>query len=115
MIKKESQLNFLNFPLQPIRWWFNVKMSELEHDDNMFMSLTGITEAEQGFFTIKEIEKENFFRNFFSAGEIFIHLDLDLHLIKRSVINWWNILGEIGGLYGVIFGAFFVLNSIGNH
>ena len=53
-VVKESVLDFYELPTRPIERVFEVKQTILERDDNLFISLSGITEEEDLFFAIAE-------------------------------------------------------------
>lgn len=53
-IVKESEMNFYEIPTRPVVRIFQVERMILERDDNLFISLSGITEEEDTFFTIEE-------------------------------------------------------------
>ena len=77
------------------------------------MSLSGITEKVYKMFTIGVDKQESFKPDSYShIGDIVIHLNDDLYMISRSVFTFWDVLGEIGGLYGILFGLFSSLASI---
>ena len=42
-------------------------------------------------------------------------MNKDLNLVKRSVFTFWHALGEIGGLFGVVYGSFFILIQFANY
>ena len=92
--------------------FFEIERSEVEYDDNLAISLVGFTEQVQEFFSVSESGRESVTRGFFLGGEFIVHHSMDLKRISRSVFNFWNVLGEIGGLYGVLHGAFAVVVSI---
>ena len=53
-VVKESVLNFYEFPTRPVERIFEVEQTILERDDNLFISLSGITGKEDLFFEIAE-------------------------------------------------------------
>ena len=55
-IVKESVLKWYEFPTRPVSRVLEVQQTILERDDNLFISLSGITGEEDTFFTIAEKE-----------------------------------------------------------
>ena len=53
-IVKESEMNFYEIPTRPVVRIFQVQRMIVERDDNLFISLSGITGKEDTFFTIEE-------------------------------------------------------------
>ena len=47
-------MNFYEIPTRPVERIFQVQRMILERDDNLFISLSGITGEEDTFFTIEE-------------------------------------------------------------
>ena len=47
-------MSFYYFPTTRIQRTFFVERGTLTHDDSLLMAITGITEDEDDFFTIKE-------------------------------------------------------------
>ena len=81
----------------------------------MLFSLAGITETNRRIFSLEQTEFEPAINGFYLGSEIIFHLNKDLHLVKRSVFTFWNALGEIGGLFGVIYGSFAILIQFANY
>ena len=50
--------------------------------------------------------------SYYTAASIIIHMDLDLVYVGRSVFTFWEALGEIGGLYSLLYGFFLFLSQI---
>ena len=95
-----------------MKLWYQVKLSQLEDDINYLMSLVGLTEQVYDFFSVEEISKETGAHNFFSIASFNIQLDRNEDKISRSSMTFWNVLGEIGGLYGLLFGLFSFIDSM---
>ena len=53
-IVPESIMSFYYFPTTRIQRTFFVERGTLTHDDSLLMAITGITEDEDDFFTIRE-------------------------------------------------------------
>ena len=51
---------------------------------------------------------------FFTLAQFSFTNSLNKYHVSRSVFNFWNVLGEIGGLYGVLYGSFAAILSIIN-
>ena len=77
----------------------------------MLMSVVGLTETVHNIYSLV-LSQELFSGSYFIASDISFQLDHNLVKVSRSVFNFWQILGEIGGLYSVLYGVFALTNSI---
>ena len=75
----------------------------------------GLTTDYIDFFSVAIGHTEYAVYKYFVAAEIVLHQSRDLQIIQRTVFNFWNALSEIGGLYGVLYGICYYLNSVAVH
>ena len=68
-IINESMIEWLNLPLMPTRWYFDVEHSEVGYDDNYFFSLSGVTETVQEIKQLNLSKTESNNDGFFTQGE----------------------------------------------
>ena len=93
---------------------YQVKINEVNTNDNIFVGSQGPT-TKYSFYSIDwqfntlgnfKIEGENYIR-------LFITLNQQVDQYNRSVYSFWDMLGFIGGIYGVIYSIGYLLfNSI---
>ena len=57
-IVKESTLTWSEIPTRPVKRNIRIEESILERDDNQFMSINGVTDDEDTFFTLKKWSDE---------------------------------------------------------
>ena len=78
-------------------------ITELNREDNLLMSLSGITDKSETFLDV--VHDSIVFRpyeyNVRLSYEIFI--DLNLRTIDRQVYNAFVLFGDIGGFSGLLF------------
>ena len=78
-------------------------ITELNREDNLLMSLSGITDKSETFLDV--VHDSLVFRpydyNVRLSYEIFI--DLNLRTIDRQVYNAFVLFGDIGGFSGLLF------------
>ena len=114
-VVSESVLNWLSFPNNPTRWFFDIKQTELIYDDSYVFSLTGITDTIREIFSVQISEKEAVnARNYFMMAQIVVQMDLDWHKIERTVFNFQNVLSDIGGLARALQFSFAVVVTLAN-
>ena len=46
----ESTMNWYEIPARPLRHVFEIQKTELEREDNLVISLSGVTEENESFF-----------------------------------------------------------------
>ena len=49
-IVRESLMNWYEIPARPLRHVFEITQTDVERDDNLLISLSGITENNESFF-----------------------------------------------------------------
>ena len=84
------------------------------NDDNLFMAISGLTETEKTLFSIKDTRTVNNNLSFFHRYVHMIHMDYSVETVERSVYNLLMLLGDVGGLYGLLFSVFATLNNVLN-
>ena len=108
-------LNHIQVPTSGQMVYYDITKSEVEYDDNMLISLEGITGNAVNYFSVSESQRETVQRGFFTALTVVFQIDPDLHQVQRQVYNFWEVLGEIGGIYGIVYASCSALLSIINY
>ena len=101
---KESIISYYEIPSIPIRHQLSLQDTILDYDNNMFMSLAGITDQEVDFFEVQEEEISFITAIDGSLLEFIIVLNSDYLEINRSAYNFFQVLGDVGGFYGMLVG-----------
>lgn len=75
----------------------------LERDDNSIMAISGITNVEETFFSISQHDFHS--RTWGPRCRLTIEyaMSLDVNVVSRSVYTFFDVLGNVGGLAGVLF------------
>ena len=69
-----------------------------------------MTDAENNAFVTVIGKKETSWYNYNSRLEIWFNLDVDVMQVERSVYNYLTLIGDIGGLYGTLaYAAYLIL------
>ena len=84
------------------------------NDDNLFMAISGLTETENTIFSFKASRTSNLNISFYHRYVHAFHMDYKVETIERSVYNLLMLLGDVGGLYGLLFSVFATLNNVFN-
>ena len=61
--------------------FFDVTSTELEYDDNLVISLEGVTGQDETFFSIAETKRESTYRDYFNFLTIIVQQNKDLQAI----------------------------------
>ena len=110
---QESEMKIFDMPTRSLRRDFGIQQTTLELDDNRFMSLSGITDEEQTFFSIEEIGTG--LRTFKWETRLLLTFGISFDSVKieRSVYTLFMLLGDVGGLSSVLFStAVYLLNIL---
>ena len=78
------------------------------------MAITGLTEKEDTIFSIKESSVMLGNQNF---NDRYIHqyrMNYAVKTTERSVYNLLMLLGDVGGLFGLLFSVFATINNVFN-
>ena len=77
------------------------------------MGIIGLTEKEDTIFSISERStRMSAFGNFQQRYVQLYAMNYSMKKVERSVYNWLMLLGDVGGLYGLLFSIFAIINSI---
>ena len=76
------------------------------------MSLSGITEEEETFFST--VKKDKFTRTggYNTRLSLDYTMSLDAKKVSRSVYTFWTVIGDVGGLNGVLISVASTLLSV---
>ena len=110
-IIKEANFDYMFLPVQNQLLEYIISKSEVDRDDNLFIALQGITNVE-GELVQAQIGSK-FERMLFDTSknarlQIMYSVSHDVTVINRSVYNTFMLLGDLGGLSGLLYtvGAF---------
>ena len=77
------------------------------------MGIIGLTDKEDTLFTVSEATTR-----MYVTGDFFLryvqsyNLSYSMKKVERSVYNSLMLLGDVGGLYGLLFSVFSILNAV---
>ena len=66
------------------------------------MAISGVTDKTSKFFEVREYETNTKTYEFRTLLMLEYHMNLDLISHSRSVLTFVGVLGEVGGLYGLL-------------
>ena len=101
-VVKESVLQYIEVPKQTRIQTLLIKQAQLQRQDSLFLALSEYTEVEENCFSLEYSTVQTQAEYYTRAG-FDIRLDLDVTLIERNVYNILMLLGDVGGLMGVIY------------
>ena len=101
-IVSQSELTWYDIPSRALKRVFQVEQQSLEYDDNYFMAISGVTDKNIDFFHVHEYATSTQTYEFRTLLMLDYHMNLDLISHSRSVFTFVGVLGEVGGLYGLL-------------
>ena len=79
------------------------------------MAFTGLTETEETIFDLEEYQTTLINANTFNERYSHIYkMNYAVQTVERSVYNVLMLLGDVGGLYGLLFSVFAYFNMVFN-
>ena len=78
------------------------------------MAINGLTDKEDTIFSIQERTVVQFNYEFNDRYLQSYHMNLSVKTTERSVYNFLMLLGDVGGLFGLLFSVFATLNNVLN-
>lgn len=76
------------------------------------MSLSGITTKEESFFTVTESRDLSRTKEYCTRLKTIVTMSLNAKNVNRGVYTFWNVISDVGGLYGVLSVAGTIIISI---
>ena len=70
-VVEESVLHFIPMPTQPHQYYFDIEQTNLKYDDNLVMSIAGITETVKDLFSVSLIGSSTTSRDFFTPLAVY--------------------------------------------
>ena len=112
-IISESKLEWKQLPIIPYTSIMQIEEQIIVNEDNLLMAITGLTDKEDTIFSIKENQKRlnvdgDFNLRFVQQYQI----GYSVKKVERSVYNFLMFLGDVGGLYGLLFSVLATLSAI---
>ena len=101
-ILRESVISWYEIPARPLKHYLEIEKTVLERDDNLFMSLSGITTKEESFFTVTESRDLSRTKEYCTRLKTIVTMSLNAKNVNRGVYTFWNVISDFGGLYGVL-------------
>ena len=82
----------------------NVKLGELEREDNLLMAINDVTTKTEPFFNImkQEYADKCFYYN--DRMELRFHIASEVTFVQRQVYNSFMLIGDVGGFSGFLVG-----------
>ena len=103
---REAVINWYEFPARPVRLIFEVQQTIVNYDDNMFISLSTLTQEEEKFYQIAFKEQrtraDSQKPDYLTRLTFSFTMNLNAKNVSRSVYTFWTVLGEVGGFYGIL-------------
>ena len=87
----------------------------LERDDNLVISISGISEVEETFFSLVKRDQGSRAGSYNGRLQIVYGMNLDAEKVCRQVYTFWTVVGEVGGLSGVLIYLTAKILSVLNH
>ena len=87
----------------------------LERDDNLVIALSGISEVKENFFSVIERDQGTRTGSYYRRLQIVYGMNLDAEKVSRSVYTFWAVIGDVGGLSGVLIYLTSKILSVLNH
>ena len=84
----------------------------LDRDDNLLIAFTDITNIEEPYFEIERYDSVATSRNPATSLSINYSMNMDAVKVTRSVYTFFDLLGNVGGLAGILFSIVAFLHSI---
>ena len=106
-IKKQATLSWNRLPYQPTTYNFVLNQAEVELEDNLFMTIEDLTGNEETFLHLTRGPDQPRTNNYNTRLQVELSMGSDILHIERNVYNLITLLGDLGGLYGLLisFGA----------
>ena len=102
----------LEFPSRPKLTKMEIHEMEYGFDDNIFMAVPGLTgEDASSFEIVEDMHDTSTLKGYYSRQEFLFTLSPNVILKERAVFTFFDALGNVGGLYGILFG---IIGSINN-
>ena len=92
----------------------NVKIAELEREDNLWMAIHDVTTKTEPYFNILREDEGDRCYDYYDRINLSFHIDHEVTLIKRQVYNSFMLFGDVGGLTGLLIGLGSVIVSFLN-
>lgn len=102
-IVNEATITFYEMPIRPVKKTHYIQQDQIETDDNLIMSITGLTDGAGVYFSMQDNEKTSTRTEYFATRfQINYEMSLNSVLTTRSVYNLFTLLGDVGGLFGLL-------------
>ena len=89
-------------PNDPYSYWFDVKKSELDDSRNINNLGMGFTDFGYMFFETVRTKQHKYGGKSKTALALHYQLGEKAQMYQRSVYTVWDLLGDVGGLYGTL-------------
>ena len=96
-------MSFYELPIESLGRRVLVEENEVTYDNNLIMSLSGITEKTESYFSMKQLKIYTVTYEQNALLEFQFSVDPNLRKVERSALNFFQVLGDVGGLYGIVF------------
>ena len=96
----------MHFPTTRLAREMMITTHVLERSDFLPISISGITDMEEiTFFSIALHDTHTTTSSYNYRMSVTYRLNMDLHITSRSVYTAFDLLGNVGGLIGVLVGV----------
>ena len=93
----------------------NVQETEVEREDNLVMAIESFTAVNEKAFQIDKMDTVNKVVNPLTRLDLYYFLNRDVISVKRQVYDSIMLLGDMGGLFGLIFSICSTILGIANY
>ena len=101
---EESVINYFENVNSPVKRVQRIQQYMLDDDQQVFLSVPGVTNKQMPFFDISEYRTLNDHMGFSSVLTIEYELEMDVIFTTRRQSTFVDVFVDIGGLYIVLFG-----------
>ena len=111
-IFKHSILDFFRWPSSRLVRMQQYEMTELSREDFLGISLSGLTGITEEYFSLKYYDTHTSTKDRRHRLTLDYSLSMDQHNLSRAVYTYFDVLGNVGGLSGVLFSVAAFLNGM---
>mmetsp|Transcript_13143 Transcript_13143/g.16723 ORF Transcript_13143/g.16723 Transcript_13143/m.16723 type:complete len:137 (-) Transcript_13143:900-1310(-) len=110
-ITKKSLINYYTMPITRTARNIYIHRGQVSHDDTLLMAIAGVTGVESDFFSMEEQTSHSRTTAANTRLMLDYQMSLDLREESRTVYNFFDVLGNVGGLSGILFSLAAAISS----
>ena len=78
----------------------------MEREDGLFLAITGVSDEEDSAFKIEHTQTTHGWWKYHERLQLSYEMNNDVVKVERAVYNSFMLLGDVGGLYGILVPLF---------